>query len=436
MKNNRFSLFQPVAAEVYGEGFPYAPESWPEKGDVWGWRTGRRVVPNGNHFQDRYLYLPNRLLLLLKEEKENPGSELSTSRKQHIFASKLAVKSYLDRYFPDADLNVFFSSFSWKIPAISASGNAVPIAAVPLQQIAQDEEACDSMPCDICCSEPLFCRACCCMLCGETVCADYGGYSYVKCQVNAGNGICGHVTHVECALRCSLAGKVEESVVLDAEYHCRRCDGRTDMISHVNNLLQTCKSTDLHDQIVQILNLGSCLLRGSEKPAAKELLRRVELTISKLKFITNLEDIWKEDESVIAHSADNGKDVMDVTIGHSEVNTGLESHNFLPLSLKLEAEVDEVLQDFRKSQELEYKVAEETLQTQKTYLQNLYRQLEYEKSVLAGQISSSASKVSSSAVRERKKQIKRELDKFEMMKKVANGFSRTPHSIIKKHFLL
>jgi len=208
------------------------------------------------------------------------------------------------------------------------TGNAVPIAAVPLQQIAQDEEACDSMPCDICCSEPLFCRACCCMLCGETVCADYGGYSYVKCQVNAGNGICGHVTHVECALRCSLAGKVEESVVLDAEYHCRRCDGRTDMISHVNNLLQTCKSTDLHDQIVQILNLGSCLLRGSEKPAAKELLRRVELTISKvfskrillflllivkthdqfeglhqLKFITNLEDIWKEDESVIAHSA-------------------------------------------------------------------------------------------------------------------------------------
>lgn len=65
----------------------------------------------------------------------------------------------------------------------------------------------------------------------------------------------------------------------------------------------------------------------------------------------------------------------------------------------------------------------------KTYLQNIY--LEYEKNVLA------ASKVSSSAVRERKIGflwlkfffshliLKRERDKFEMMKKVANGFSRT-----------
>jgi len=52
------------------------------------------------------------------------------------------------------------------------------------------------------------------------------------------------------------------------------------MISHVDNILQTCKAMDLHDQVVKIFNLGSCLLRCLEKPSTKELLRQVELTLS------------------------------------------------------------------------------------------------------------------------------------------------------------
>ena len=43
------------------------------------------------------------------------------------------------------------------------------------------------------------------------------------------------------------------------------------MISHVDNILQTCKAMDLHDQVVKIFNLGSYLLR-LEKSAAKEFL--------------------------------------------------------------------------------------------------------------------------------------------------------------------
>jgi len=139
------------------------------------------------------------------------------------------------------------------------------------------------MPCDICCSEPGFCRDCCCILCCKTVSSAYGGYNYIKCQVNVGGGICGHVAHMECALRCLLAGKVGGSIGLDAQYHCRRCDGRTDMISHVNNLIQTCRAADLDAEIrKKILNLGACLLRGSQKPVAKELLCRIELAISKV----------------------------------------------------------------------------------------------------------------------------------------------------------
>jgi len=55
------------------------------------------------------------------------------------------------------------------------------------------------------------------------------------------------------------------------------------MISHVYNILQTCKATDLHDQVMKIFNLGSDLLHCLEKPTAKESLRQVELTLSKLK---------------------------------------------------------------------------------------------------------------------------------------------------------
>jgi len=113
---------QGVAAEVYGEGLPYAPENWPEEGDIWAWKTGRRVVPKGGHFQDPYLYLPERLYRLLKEEKEIPesgsGSGSKTFRKQHIFPSKPAVTKYINTYFPGTDLKSFFDSFSWRIPAL------------------------------------------------------------------------------------------------------------------------------------------------------------------------------------------------------------------------------------------------------------------------------------------------------------------------------
>ncbi|KAK7308048.1 hypothetical protein VNO77_41639 [Canavalia gladiata] len=457
-RNNKFFLnLQPVGPEQSGEGLPYAPENWPEAGDVWGWRTGRRVSSNGT-FHDRYLYLPNRL------NRAKGNINTGSRRKSHIFASKLAVERYIKETIPDADMDAFFSSFSWKIPAVpsaSTNGNALPIAAVPIQQAAQEEDSgsdsgtdvvrckarnkkCYSLvlekaekhspaiPCDICCSEPGFCRDCCCILCCKTVSSAYGGYSYIKCHVKAAVGICGHVAHMECALRSRMAGTVGGSIGLDAEYHCRRCDGRTDLISYVNNILQTCKANDLDDGIQKkVLNLGACLLRGSQKPIAKELLSHIELAISKLKSGTNPEKIGKVGDGFIAGSAglsDHGNDVMEVTVYGSplDVRIGAESYDCLPHSLKLEAEVDQVLQSLRKSHEFEYTMAEERLQAHKAYLQKLYQQLECEKS--------SGSNVMFSAVRVREEQIRREVMKFEVMKKVADGFGRTSKDILKEYF--
>lgn len=451
----------PVPPDESGEGLPYAPENWPQQGDIWGWKTGKRLHNNGC-FQDRYLYSPSRL------STQKGGS----SRKhRHIFASKLSVERYIKATFPDSDIDAFFSSFSWRIPSLNASNgcNMVPIAAVPLQQIpliiesdSDDSKTdvvrckarnkkCDSlkldvvekhspaMPCDICCSESGFCRDCSCILCCKTVNSTLGGYSYIKCGVNVGEGICGHVAHVECALRSLLAGTVGKSFGLDTEYHCRRCDGRTDLVSHVERLVEICKAVDLNDEIKKkVLDLGACLLRGSKKPVAKELFNRVELAIAKLKCVSNGEDIKMDDDNHMVHSEglpDHGTDPMEVTMNGSpsNVRSKEEAYDYRSHSLKFEADIDDVMETLRKSQELECKVVEERLRAQQIYLQGLYDQIDREMAELECP-NLTHSEPLFRAIRERKEQIRQELAKYEDMKKVASGFSRTSNDISKEIF--
>lgn len=90
------NLLWPVLPGDSGEGLPYAPIDWPVPGDVWTWRVGKRFNSFG-YFQDRFLYLPNRL-----------GKQ--------SFASKTAVANYIQSQFQGADVDAFFASFAWKIP--------------------------------------------------------------------------------------------------------------------------------------------------------------------------------------------------------------------------------------------------------------------------------------------------------------------------------
>ena len=139
------------------------------------------------------------------------------------------------------------------------------------------------LPCDLCCSEPRFCRDCCCILCSKTIDLNYGGYSYIKCEAMVDGCICGHVAHLNCALRSYMAGTVGGSIGLDAEYYCRRCDAKTSLVPHVTGLLKTCESIDSRDDIEKILNIGVCILRGSQKTNARGLLNRIESAITKVK---------------------------------------------------------------------------------------------------------------------------------------------------------
>lgn len=139
-----------------------------------------------------------------------------------------------------------------------------------------------AMNCDICCIEPSFCRDCSCVLCCKSIATTY---CFIKCEAPVSEGyICGHVAHMECALRSYLAGTVEGSIGLDAEYHCRRCDMRTDLVSHVARLSKTCESLDSRDDIEKILGLGICLLRDSQKARANKLLNQIERVMTKVRY--------------------------------------------------------------------------------------------------------------------------------------------------------
>ncbi|XP_038723428.1 protein OBERON 1-like isoform X3 [Tripterygium wilfordii] len=436
LKANR-NFLRPVDPEESGEGLPYAPVDWPNPGDIWGWKVGRRVALTGGHYLDRYLYLPSRLC--------------SRQSKKRTFASKLSVEHYIEAKFPNADIDAFFASFSWKIPSKNQSSNGKAVrSSVPLPPEAKHSESvCESdtigckagnktcssfmetaevspsavMPCNICCAEPRFCRECCCILCSKTVTSDYRGYSYLKCQAIVGDGyICGHVAHINCGLRSYLAGTVGGSIGLDAEYYCRRCDARTDLVPYVKNLLKNWEDINSRDDLDKILNVGLCILRGSRKIGTRELLSRIELAIAKLKCGASLDDIFKTEDAAQAISTgapDIGNATLEATnhqdYVHDRTNSlqlVTESSDYLNESLKLENEIDEVLQALRKSQELEYKIAEDQLYAQKNYLRNLYQQLD----------------------RERLVQVNREIMKLREMEEVAKGFGKTPNRILKEHF--
>ncbi|GAB2294858.1 hypothetical protein Dimus_029051 [Dionaea muscipula] len=449
-------LLRPVLPQESGEGFPYAPADWPQPGDTWGWKVGRRTNASG-YYADRYLYLPLRL--------RKPG------RAKGGFASKLSAEQYIRARFPDADIEAFFASFSWKIPSqqvfrtheehVSISLSSEEFAEQSLSDTQSVGIACKagnkhcrslmeeakhsavaSMPCDVCCSEPNFCRDCCCILCCKTINLTFGGYSFIRCEATISDGaVCGHAAHINCALRSYMAGTVGGSIGLDAEYYCRHCDARTDLVKHVTGIMKTCKSVESEDDIERMLKLSICILRGSRKTGARELLNHIELALQKLEYGTELKDIWKLEENPSTgaqfHDENNGpvgggqNEVLDSSVGLQ--NTALVGTMIVDREteyLRMEKEIDQILQELRKSQDCEYQLARDRLHTQKDYISSLYEQLEKDKSEVARHMS----RTDPDALLDKEEHIKREVGKLKDMEKVAKGFGMTPKYILKQHF--
>ncbi|KAF8016792.1 hypothetical protein BT93_H2107 [Corymbia citriodora subsp. variegata] len=118
-KTNNLSLY-PVEPNSSGEGLPYAPVDWPNPGDTWYWRVRYRTLSYGI-YRDRMLYLPKRLRV--------------QGHKSH-FVSKCSLERYISLQFPNADVNKFFTSFSWKVPSTRHNSSKDFFPQVPVDEIA------------------------------------------------------------------------------------------------------------------------------------------------------------------------------------------------------------------------------------------------------------------------------------------------------------
>lgn len=173
--------------------------------------------------------------------------------------------------------------------AVCKAGNEKCLSLMPQSEA----ETLPAMPCDICCSEPNFCSDCCCILCCKLTSLEHGDYSYIKCEALVSEGrICGHVAHVNCALRAYMAGTIGGRIGLDAEYYCRRCDAKKDLVPHVNKFLEICQTVEYQGDVEKILNLGICILRGSQRDNAKDLLNCIESTVIKVHYFVKCDVYW------------------------------------------------------------------------------------------------------------------------------------------------
>ncbi|XP_072992397.1 uncharacterized protein [Typha latifolia] len=454
-------IAEPVSGGSSGEGLPYAPEGWPCPGDIWRWKVGNRRSIYG-HWLDRYLYPPSHC-------PKVTGSKLK-------FRSRASVEDYLQKEFPNMDVNVFFSSFIWRIPCTGGtlrngpmvgSGDCKAQNKMCSLQKESKIKALAAKDCDICCTEAGFCRECCCILCSKNIDWAYGGYSFIRCEAMLDkNHICGHVAHIECALRSYMAGTVGGNIGLDVEYYCRRCDNITDLMQHVTKLLGVCESLESRDEIEKILNVGLSILRGSEQTKSKMLKNHIESIITKLQLGTQLDEIWKvegdtllrtagymsppESETAIMGAQYTGEikrtmnyannveaaQKYEMTDDRTHYPTCIKSDH-RNLSVKLEDEVDKVLRELKRSQESEYSIAEQKLYSHKAFLLSLYQQLDSERSDLVDPMSSghgdNVDALLSSVLR-RVDQIKHEEEKFRVMMRIANGFGQTRGSILREHF--
>lgn len=102
-------------------------------------------------------------------------------------------------------------------------------------------------------------------------------------------------------------------------------------------------------------------------------------------------------------------------------------------SIELEQRIDNTLASLKKSQETEYRIAEDVLTTQKNYLLDLYQELEKEKGKLAN-CSPSADPSLVHTIFLRMEQIKNEYDKINAMQAVGKGFGKTSKYLLKEHF--
>lgn len=141
----------------------------------------------------------------------------------------------------------------------------------------------------------------------------------------------------------------------------------------------------------------------------------------------------------IAKDLRNGVELSqtyDIVNGRAQLPVYMTS-NHGTLSMKLEDDIDKMLQGFKESQELLYRAVEQKLYSQKDYLLSLYRQLDSERSALANPMplpyGGDYDNLLASVL-ERVDQIRHEEENLGNMMKIVKGFGQMHKTINGGHF--
>ncbi|CAN6464882.1 unnamed protein product [Victoria cruziana] len=151
--------------------------------------------------------------------------------------------------------------------------------------------------CDVCCAETSFCRDCCCILCGSAVDFTLGSVCFIRCEARSLGcaEVCGHVSHVTCAVASRIGGTAE-SVGVDVGYYCRRCDQKTDLVAHVYNMLRVCQASGSNKDVEEYLGLCLSLLEGSTSFGAMAWVAGIQTALRKLKQGKPLNEVWDSED--------------------------------------------------------------------------------------------------------------------------------------------
>lgn len=148
------------------------------------------------------------------------------------------------------------------------------------------------VPCNVCCSEPDFCRDCLCILCGKIINCEYTPYASIRCLARfSESGFCGHASHLMCALECQMAGVVMQ-LGLDMEYICRRCDQKTDLREHVVHLLDSLRYTNSSTSAERNLGMALQIMQGTQREGAKILESLVKTAIQMMRKGSNIREVF------------------------------------------------------------------------------------------------------------------------------------------------
>lgn len=79
-----------------------------------------------------------------------------------------------------------------------------------------------------------------------------------------------------------MAGTVGGTIGLDAEYYCRRCDNKMDLVPHVAGFLRDCRSAGSRKETESVLNLGLCALSGTKRAVGRKLHGHINSALSKV----------------------------------------------------------------------------------------------------------------------------------------------------------